>query len=748
MRDGTPLSLQGDLGDAGIPCRLVRVVRGGDGQETIVVAKVTFDLRPGVSPVAPMHERLALEASPYDALSNSLRRIQDIAPMKPRADVLVVGSAYAPDGVNASGFEAYVRVAAIDKGILVRPPSFVEPDGSVTTEPGLHATRLCHELARADESSNPFGMDGVTPDESGRVPVPQIEAPVDSIGSGEPVGLGPIPLLPDWDLRPIGPGANAALELVWDGDPMSLNAAARDQQVDGPLPDGLTIELVNLHASHPHLTTKLETVRLIAHVPGTGSTTLLADTLVIDTDRRVCLVTYRATFGDAHVDTWVEPRVELLRRPRGVQLIPQVTAEFDAFDLAEHTMDTPFARTGANYAAGLSPLNSTGPFAAAPRAPGEDTVELLRRDVVPVAAPPPPASSASVPTPPPSAPSFAPVVPAPAPSGSRPKVFDEPTYLARSESSRDAAIPPARPSVPASDGELLARSALQSSNDAAGVELRGGSSTNAASALKVVPRAVTEPRDPPDTIDLLWAAADVVPKLRAAPSLADAFPENAVAGAFGSQALDFTRDVRRALLFAKPTPAPQTELAMTATSDVEEGRKSGVYRTPLVLVVGELAASFDARRTLEATIGTIEALLPSDKSLKTLVDAGKKLLDTEWISPPPLDLAAQNLRDAAARVRDPNASAIETTIDRLLLERRAYRTRLVLGGEHLRFTWYDEGRPGVPIYLPLELRDRLPLYLRLRARALVELRPRQDAFEPHGVALVLRAVGRRLGPSS
>lgn len=751
MRDGT----SPDLGesDAGIPCRLVRVVRGGDGQETIVVAKVTFDLRPGVSPVAPMHERLTLEASPYGARSNSLRRIQDIGPMKARADVLVVGSAYAPDGVNASGFEAYVRVAAIDKGIVVRPPSFVEPDGSVTTEPGLHATRLLHELARADESTNPFGMDGVTPDDSGRVPVPQIEAPVDSIGSGEPIGLGPVPLLPDWDLRPIGPGANAALELVWDGDPMSLNAAARDQQLDGPLPDGLTIELVNLHASHPHLATKLETVRLVAYVPGTGSTTLLADTLLIDTDRNVCLVTYRATFGDAHVDTWVEPRVELSRRPRGVELIPQVTAEFDAFDLAEHTMDTPFARTGANYAAALPSLNATGPFPAAPRAPGEDTVELLRRDVAPAAAPPspvvvplapaPPASSPSVPSPPPSVPSFAPVVPAPAPSGSRPRVFDEPTYLARGESNRDAALPPPRPSVPASDGELLARSALQSSNDAAGVEARR--IADRASHLKVVPRAVTEPREPPETIELLWAASDLVPKLRLAPSLADAFPENAVADGLGSQALDFTRDVRRALLFARPTLAPQTELAMSAASNLEEDRRSGVYRTPLVLVVGELAASFDARRTLEATIGTIETLLPSDKSLRTLVDAGKKLLDTEWITPPPLDLAAQNLRDAAARLRDPNASAVETTIDRLLLERRAYRTRLVLGGEHLRFTWYDEGRPGVPIYLPNELRDRLPLYARLRARALVELRPRQDTFEPHGVALVLRAIGRRLG---
>lgn len=736
-----------DLGshDSMIPARLVRVIRGADGYETIVVAKVTFDLRPGVSPIAALHERLALESSPYGGRSNSLRRIQDIAPLKSRADVLVVGAAYAPDDASEAGFEARVRAASIDKGIVVRPPSFLERDGSLTIERGPRETPLCHELARADETTNPFGSDAVTPDDSGRVPLPRIEAPADAAGSGEPIGLGPVPLLPDWDLRPLGPGANPALELVWDGDVMSLNAAPRDQQLDGPLPDGIAIELVNLHATYPRFSTKLETIRLVAHVPGTGSTSLLADTLLVDTERNVCLVTYRATFGDAHVDTWVEPRVELVRRARGVQLIPQVTAEFDAFDLAEHTMDTPFARTGPHFAA--------GPFAAAPRPPGEDTVELLRRDVVPMvpvaAPPPPPQSSPGVPVPPPSVPSYAMAAPAmavpmaaPLATPSRPRFHEEPTYLARNEAGRDPVIPPSRPSVPVSDsGDLLARGALQSSNDAAGIEMRAAA--EASSHLKVVPRRVTEPREAPETIELLWAAPDIVPKLRTAPALADAFPDNAIAEGLGSQALDFTRDVRRALLFAKQTLAPQTELAMSGSD-----RKNGLYKAPLVLVVGELVASFDSRRTLEATIGTIESLLPNDKSLRAMLDAGKKLLDTEWITTPPLDLAAQNLREAAARLRDPNANAVETTIDRLLLEKRAYRTRLVLGGEHLRLTWYDEGRPGVPIYMPLELRDRLPLYARLRARALVEIRPRQDTFEPHGVALVLRAIGRRLGPSS
>src|SRR5262249_9178571 len=109
---------------------------------------------------------------------------------------------------------------------------------------------------------------------------------------------------------------------------------------------------------------RLEWVRPIAHVPGAGSVQLVADTLLIDTEFGVCLVTYRASLGRANADAWGEPHIELYRGGSGKSLLPQHTAEFDAFDLEQHTVDTPFLRAS-------RPL------------PGEETTELARRDTAP-----------------------------------------------------------------------------------------------------------------------------------------------------------------------------------------------------------------------------------------------------------------------------------------------------------------------------------------------------------------------------
>ncbi len=618
-----------------VPARVVRVTRGGEPDETLIVAKLTFELGPGTSLLASIQEPLALEGATYGPLSNSLRRIQDVAPPKPRSDVLVVGSAFAPGGAHDKAYEARVQVGTIDKAILVRPARFVERDGTVTIDRTPAETRLLYELARADEASNPFGVDGETPDESGRIPLPRFDEPDE--GETTPkrvVGLGPIPLFPDWAVRPLGKNPGGGLELTWDGDASSLNAAPSDQRFDGAIPEGISVRLVNLHPSEARFATKLEWVRAIAHVPGAGSIPLAADTLIVDTDRCVCLVTYRGSLGAAHVDAWVEPRVELHRRAADKPLVPQMTAEFDAVDLADYTVDTPFARPS-------RPL------------PGEDTVELQRRDLL-----------GSVPRPvdlPPIAPP-----PVPPPRESRPaSAFEKPTYLARN----DIAIPPPRASVPVTDGAASTpRGALQASNDALQT---GASRTSLPSKTGPrLPRALGTPRDPPETIELLWFAPDVVPRLRTAPGLAEAFPENLESERFPTNATELGRDVRRALLFAKPSIAPQNEIALGPGD-----RKSGLYRTPLLLVVGELAVSFDARLTLEATLGAIDMLLPNEKTLRPQIEAAKKLFETEWVTTPPLDQAAQNLRGAVSKLRDPNAALVEPTVERLLLEKRAYLER-------------------------------------------------------------------------
>lgn len=715
-----------------VPARLVRLIRNGGSPETLVIAKIGFDLRPGTSPLSASPEPLVLESTAYDAFSNSLRRIQDIAPPKPRSDVLVVGFAYAPGATHDSPYEARIRVGAIDKTLVLQPPSFLERDGSVTIEPGPKETRLCHELAREDETTNPFGTEGLAPGDAGRLPLPRIEASNDGTDSADPPGFGPVPLFPEGELRPLGRSPHAGFELRWDGETDDLQAAPRDQQLEGSIPPGVTIELVNLHPTNPVLTTRLESVRLLAHIPGWAPIPLAADTLVVDTEQAVCLLTFRASLGDASVDVRAEPRIELLRGAT-MALIPQVTAEFDAVDLAEHSFDTPFSRRG--------------------KSPGEETVELERRELPPPpvsvpgspVAPPPPASmnmTGPFPMAPPSSSlgMTGPFPAAPQPptsAASRPaRVFDEPTYLARAEVSATSAV-----TGPASEAVPAARGALAASNEAAGaVE---AAPVEAWLSARRVPRDVQRAPAPPETLELLWFAPDVAAELKSPAGrgslLEDAFPAHAVSDEFASPVWEPARDVRRALLFAKSLPAPQGEVALS-----ERDKKTGVYRSRLQLVVGELVAMFDPKRQLEATIGTVESLLPSDKSLRAMIDAAKKLLESEWVTPPPLDLAAQNLREAAARSRDPNAGMVDSTIERLLLERRAYRVRPVLGGEHVRFGWFDEGRPAVPIYLPMEVRDRLPLFPRLRARALVDVHPRQDAFEAHPASLRLRALARRL----
>src|SRR5258708_38070596 len=199
-----------------IPARVVGGRHDGRPFDRLIVAKITFDLRPGTCPVAAVQEAMVLEGGTYGPLSNSLRRIQDIAPQKPRSEVLVVGSAFAPGGVHDKAFEVRVQASTVDTVILVRPPRFLEKDGTVTMEAGPHATQLSYELSRWDETWNPFGVDDASPGESGRIPLPRIELPAESDSVSGPVGLGPIPLFSDWSVRSLGKTPDGVVELLWD----------------------------------------------------------------------------------------------------------------------------------------------------------------------------------------------------------------------------------------------------------------------------------------------------------------------------------------------------------------------------------------------------------------------------------------------------------------------------------------------------------------------------------------------------
>src|SRR5690242_18476689 len=97
------------------------VWRTGDGSFAMtVVCKATFALAMLESPLAPEQDPVQ-EVDDFwdDDEARSLHAASDLAPLKLRADVIVLGHAHAPSGQPATSIVARVVVGDIDKSIAV-----------------------------------------------------------------------------------------------------------------------------------------------------------------------------------------------------------------------------------------------------------------------------------------------------------------------------------------------------------------------------------------------------------------------------------------------------------------------------------------------------------------------------------------------------------------------------------------------------------------------------------------------------
>src|SRR5712671_7403557 len=85
------------------------------------IVKGTYKLRPGQSATQEAVELAPLGGDVHwdDDDAKSLKYASDFAPMKPRADLLLVGSAHAPGGVPAKSFVVRFRVGEFTKAIEV-----------------------------------------------------------------------------------------------------------------------------------------------------------------------------------------------------------------------------------------------------------------------------------------------------------------------------------------------------------------------------------------------------------------------------------------------------------------------------------------------------------------------------------------------------------------------------------------------------------------------------------------------------
>ncbi len=279
-----------------------------------VVCKATFELAPGVSRLAREQEA-PFENDVYldDDESRSLDAASDLVPFKRNPEVLLVGHAHAPQGRAVTSLVARLTIAEVNKAVEVTGDRFVQPDGSISLPARFTKMPLRWERAAGGaDTPNPVGLPmggDAYPDLHGRIRLPNlapvgqtIREPHDVV---EPIGFGP--LSPRWPTRAarlhrhaatFRPDAWHVRPLPADVERAYFNAAPLDQGLH-ELAGTERLILENLHPQHAQLRTRLAPVAPRATIDWGGGSQqdlpLVCDTLLIDADRGLAMLTFRGT---------------------------------------------------------------------------------------------------------------------------------------------------------------------------------------------------------------------------------------------------------------------------------------------------------------------------------------------------------------------------------------------------------------------------------------------------------------------
>ena len=374
-----------------------------------VVCKATYDLLPVESRLADEQEYPSEDDNHWnDDDARSLYLPSDLAPFKVRADVMLVGHAFAPGGQPVRSVVARLIVGDVDKAIEVHLDRWWTQDGLLREGSRFSKMPLRYERAAGGpDTSNPVGIRAdARPDLYGQTTVANLQQPgmllADRSDFIEPIGFGPI--APGWPSRRDKLGRHAAsfTQTGWQNEPLPpdidqsyFNAAPRDQQT-ASLRDNERIILENLHPQHPRLLTSLPGVRPRAFIDRRGAApqelAMAADTLWIDTDRSLCTLTWRTRVA-------VEGPTQSGRVVIGMEMVGQrltfadlerrnaEVIEIDSAELIDQeTADVPAlqaqrpAEPGRTARPGLPPPRpSAGPPPSKPDAPPSDREPGARR---------------------------------------------------------------------------------------------------------------------------------------------------------------------------------------------------------------------------------------------------------------------------------------------------------------------------------------------------------------------------------
>lgn len=275
-------------------------------------------------------EARIVEASPfYDDVLLRAAEADFRAPFKPRADILLVGHAYAPaDEGEADRLLVRMRVGDFSKAVRVTGDRFWLREGGrlVPGAPRKFRRLLLSGERAARTPDNPLGLDPDAVPVEHRIAVPNLEP----ASAGYVAVTGPVPLNAPSRAGLVHPMMLGWVHALLAGQRAGLppegfnfgyfNIAPFDQQLP-ELSMGSAIVLEHVHPEHPVFTSRLPAVRPRAfffdpqalqqvEVP------LRFDTLWLDAEREIATLVFRGVVPISHPDlaTQVMTRVEPFER--------------------------------------------------------------------------------------------------------------------------------------------------------------------------------------------------------------------------------------------------------------------------------------------------------------------------------------------------------------------------------------------------------------------------------------------------
>lgn len=272
--------------------------------------KATFRLRPDLPEITDVDaEPISERDVPVGNDGGSLSRSAELVPGKSQPEVLLVGSAFAPDELPVQSLIARLAVGGVVKSVEVFGERWWQPDETLgQPTPWLSFPLMYEHAAGGPATWNPVGVAVATSgDELNRRRAPSLVLPGASPRS--PSATSPVacfaPIPASWPIRAERAEAlrriAVAQTLDAESDLMIHQAAPTDQFLDD-LDGDETIKLEHLVKGSARLVFRLPGVAPRSFIPGAidrsgrrlgTSTVAHLDTITIDTDREIMTLLWR-----------------------------------------------------------------------------------------------------------------------------------------------------------------------------------------------------------------------------------------------------------------------------------------------------------------------------------------------------------------------------------------------------------------------------------------------------------------------